>query len=416
MVRAVQVSPPADSHQPQGTGLYTVICTGRGECLAGGNYEDSSGTVQPMVASQVQGTWVASTRLTLPANAARQPYAQVNGIACRAAGDCVAVGNYTYGHSYDGAFIAVQANGGWGEAFTPALPADAASPRRARLDAVTCRPDGFCEAVGSYLDSADQIQLMAVAKPAGGPWGRATKITAPAGAAASPDAVLTSVSCIGPGSCVAVGHYNDGPTATRGLGAVETAGRWSRAAGIPAPRGSVASGFTGLSSVSCRPAGRCLAVGVYAVNSSQDRAMSVTESGGTFGTAVPVTAVPDGAAVNPSTAMSGVSCPPTGPCVAAGVATNAAGHYVATYATRAHGHWQVVFLTGPGNVSTGKDEQSSLFSVSCPTSDYCTSVGYYNDASGGYSAGGASTWLRPARPGPRPAGGRSAGGHVSERP
>jgi hypothetical protein len=391
ILHAREVDPPSDSRFPQGTGLYATWCTGRGACVAGGNYVDASGSVQPMVADQVAGRWRPGIRLTLPTNAQKQPYAQVNGVACRSAGNCVAVGNYTFNaQRYVGGFLATEDHGEWEPAFTPQLPANAAAPVRARLQAVTCRPDGYCQAVGSYQNSSGQIQAMVLAKPAGQAWGRATEIAPPPGAAASADAVLTGVSCTAPGECVAVGHYSDGPGVTRGMGAIESGGSWGHATGIPAPRGSVASSFTGFSSVSCRPSGSCLAVGVFAVNPARNQAMSVTESGGVFGTATAISAAPPGAAARPSTALSGVSCPRTGPCVAAGVATNASGHYVAMYATTSSGRWASVFLTGPGDVSSDKNEQSSLFSVSCGAIDYCTAVGYYNDDSGGYSAAGAT--------------------------
>src|SRR5207248_8369385 len=52
--------------------------------------------------------------LVLPAGAATQPYAQVNGIACHSAGNCVAVGDYQYGRSRDlQAFIATESHGRW---------------------------------------------------------------------------------------------------------------------------------------------------------------------------------------------------------------------------------------------------------------------------------------------------------------
>jgi hypothetical protein len=360
--------------------------------VAGGNYENASGSVQPMVADQVHGTWRRGTTLLLPVNAGKQPYAQVNGIACRSTGNCVAVGNYTYGTAHSGgAFLAIESHGTWAPAFTPQLPANARTPQVTRLEAVSCRPDGFCEAVGSYLDTSGQIQMMVLAKAAGRAWGRGTEIAAPHGAPASPDAVLTGIACGGPHSCVAVGHYNDGPNTTRGLGVIEANGNWGTAAGIPSPRGAVPSGVAGFASVSCAPGGACLGVGVYAIGSARDRAMSVTESHGRFGQAAAITAVPPGAAAKPSTALSGVSCARKRLCVAAGVATNAAGHYVAMYLTRAKGHWRAAFPAGPADVSTGKSEQSSLFGVSCTARRDCTAVGYYNDDRGGYSAGATTT-------------------------
>jgi hypothetical protein len=389
----VQVTPPADAHVPQGTGLYAISCPRPGACTAGGNYETTGGAVAPMVAAQVRGRWQPGARLLLPANAARQPYAQVNGLSCSKPGTCVAVGNYTYFPQHDvGAFLAVETGGRWARAVLPRLPANAATPQRARLAAVACRPDGFCEAVGSYLDTAGHVQSLALAKAPAGPWGAATEIAAPAGAPAAPDAVMTGLSCTGPGACVAVGHYTVRPGASRGMGAVETGGRWQRAVGVPPPPGAAPSSYTGLTAISCTSHGTCLAVGTFALTSARDRAMSVTVSHGVFGKVTAVTVVPPGASVNPSTALSGVSCPAAGgPCAATGVATSKAGHYIAMEATVLRGRWSAAFLAGPPDVSTGRGQQSSLFSVSCTAPRRCVAVGYYNDASGGYSAGAAST-------------------------
>lgn len=391
-IRASQVGPPADSHRPQATGLYAVSCTAPGSCAAGGNYEDTSGSVQPMVAARAGGRWRHGSRLILPGNAARQPYAQVNDVACVKRGFCAAVGTYTYNTGRVGAFIAMQSRGHWARAVIPRLPPDAATPATARLMAVACRPDGFCEAVGSYLDTAGRAASMALATPPGGAWGRATQIAAPpVSRAAGTDAVMTAIACTAPGSCVAVGHYALGPGASRGMGAVQIHGRWRRAAGIPAPPGAIPGNFTAFTSVSCTRHGSCLAVGAYALAATRDRAMSVTESHGTFGTATTVTAVPAGSATLPSTALSGVSCPPVGPCLAVGVARNATGRYVAMYATVSRGRWRAALLPGPADAGTGRSQQSSLFSVSCPRARRCTAVGYYTDAVGGYNAAADTT-------------------------
>jgi hypothetical protein len=342
-----------------------------------------------MVAAQVDGAWRRGTALQLPANAVAQPYAQVNGIACSRPGNCVAVGNYTYGRAHDiGAFLAAQVHGRWGRAFMPQLPANAARPPRARLEAVACRPSGFCQAVGSYTDTAGRVESMALSRPPGGSWERAAEIAAPPGASATdPGAVMTGLACTGAGSCVAVGHYSMAPGRSRGMGAVQTGGRWHRAVPVFAPPGAVPSSYTALNAVSCGAHGTCLAVGTYPVTQVRYRAMSVTVSHGVFRPTTAVTAIPPGAAASPSTALSGISCPPDGPCVAVGVATSRTGHYVAMYATRWLGRWGAAFLTGPANVRTGRNQQSSLFSVSCAAGGWCEAVGYYNDASGGYSAG-----------------------------
>jgi hypothetical protein len=385
--RAVEVTAPRDSHLPQGTGLYVVACPARRACLAGGNYENRGGEVEAMVASQARGRWLPARPLALPANAARQPYAQVKGIACAGARFCVAVGDYVHGPGRTmGAFLATWSHGTWRRAFTPRLPADAAARPWSRLAAVACTAGGFCEAVGSYTDRAGHVQGMALAKLPGLAWGRAVQIAPPLHAAAHPDVLLTGVSCTGPGSCVAVGSYRIGPVAARAMGVAESHGIWGRAAGIPAPPGAVPSTFTGITSVSCAPRGPCLGVGDYAVSPSRDRAMTVTEARGRFGPAVPVTAVPRRAGRAPSTALSAVACPAARRCVAVGVGTDAAGHYVAMSAVLAAGHWALAFVPAPRDAATGAGQQSSLFSVACPGRFSCVAVGYYNDDSGGYRA------------------------------
>src|SRR5213080_3990019 len=90
---ATAVQPPAGIPSVAGAGLSSVACT------AGGSYQAAGRQIEPMVATQSRGRWSRGTPLVLPAGAATQPYAQVNGIACHSAGNCVAVGDYEYGRS-----------------------------------------------------------------------------------------------------------------------------------------------------------------------------------------------------------------------------------------------------------------------------------------------------------------------------
>jgi len=388
LTRATQVGPPPGSHVPQGTGLYAIDCAAGGFCAAAGNYEQRNGSVQPMAAARYRGRWQKAAALLLPANAGAQPYGQVNGIACTAPGTCVAVGNYTYNPAHDvGPFIASEVRGRWARAFAPKLPANAVATPSARLAAVACTRTGFCAAVGSYRDSAGRLEAMTLTKPARGRWMQAAEIPPPASAAASgPGAVMTGLACTGPGSCVAVGSYSAGAGQQAAMGAVEVKGVWRRAAEIAAPPGAVPSPLTAITSISCAPGGSCLGVGHYAVTATRDRAMTVTESKGRFGRAAAVLAVPPGAAAKPGTALSSVSCPRVSRCVAAGVATNSSGHYVAMYVTGSSGHWRAAFAPQPRGVAAANHQQSSLFSVSCAGPEDCMAAGYYNDNSGGYSA------------------------------
>lgn len=392
---ATEVMPPASTHIAPSTGLFATACTGAGKCVAGGDYQDGSKPVEPVVATQAHGRWSRGIRLVLPPNAAQQPYSQVNGIACVSAGNCVAVGDYDYGVSTSlQAFIATETHGKWARAFAPRLPSNSSAPAAAQLGAVACTRSGFCEAVGSYQDSSGNVQSMALVRPAGGRWHPATEITAPASAAANPDALLTGITCTGPGTCVAVGNYSVSGSRFAAMGAIESRGAWHRAAGIAAPRNAVSSTFTAISSVSCPSAVLCIGVGEYAVSATQSRAMSVTESKGRFSAATEITAVPRGASLRPSTYLLGISCSPVNNCLAVGGGRNKAGHSVAMYMTRSarsHGHWRAAFLPPPPRAGTGSHDLSALYSVSCTGRDDCTAVGYYNDLTGTRRAEAAST-------------------------
>ena len=381
--QAMPVRPPASTRLAQSTELFTTACVAAGSCTAGGNFGGAGRPLEPMVATQSHGRWSRGTPLLLPANAAAQPYAQVSGLACHSAGNCVAVGDYQYGRSGSlQAFIALESRGRWARAFTPRLPANAGSPSSAQLEAVTCTSDGSCDAVGTYQDSAGNAQTMVVAKPPSGPWGQATEIASPRNAAANPDALMTGIACAAPGSCVAVGNYSVSPTQFAAMGAVEVRGAWRRATQIALPRGAIPGTFTAITSISCPTATQCLGVGQYPVSATQSRAMAVTESKGRFGRAAPITAVPPGSSLLPSTYLLGVSCRPSGVCLAVGGGRNSAGHSVAVYMTRSAGRWRAAFLAPPRGATSGPRQLSVLYSVSCSGRSHCGAVGYYHDRLG----------------------------------
>jgi hypothetical protein len=390
--QATTVLPPASTRVIASASLSSVTCTARGTCTAGGSYQAARRQIEPMVATRSHGRWSPGVPLTLPAGAATQPYAQVNGIACRSAGNCVAVGDYEYSRAKGlQAFIATESGGRWHRAFTPRLPANAASPESAQLEAVACTRDGSCAAIGGYLDSSGNAQTMVLAKPPAGAWRQATEIASPPNAAANPAAFMTGIACSGPGTCVAVGNYSVSPTQFEAMGAVELRGVWHQATEIAAPRGAIAGTFTAITSISCLAAGPCMGAGQYAVSATQSRAMVVTESKGRFGRAMAITAVPPGASARPSSYLLGISCRPSGTCFAVGGGRNRAGHSVAMYLARSGGRWRASFLTAPDGATAGQRELSTLSAVSCTGKAHCSAVGYYHDQRGVNHAEAAST-------------------------
>src|SRR5262249_58947237 len=149
-----------------GAGLSGPAWVAAGAGGAVGTLGGPGRPLEPMAATQSHGRWSRAFPLALPAGAAAQPYAQVSGIACHSAGNCVAVGDYQYGRSGNTqAFIAIESHGAWARAFTPRLPVNAASPVSALLEPVSCTRHPACQAVPNYLPSSGNAQTMVLAQP-----------------------------------------------------------------------------------------------------------------------------------------------------------------------------------------------------------------------------------------------------------
>jgi hypothetical protein len=291
----------------QFTTLNSVSCTSPGNCVAVGEYvpttaSGSSTDVQAMVVAEAGGVWGPASQLALPSGAASSParqFALLGGVTCTSAGNCTAVGSYTDGGGSNQPLVETETNGNWGTGKALAPPPDAAAgagAQLAQLLGVACTSVGNCVAVGVYADSSSQFHPMYVAET-GGVWGQASKLILPADASTSPQlAGLSSVACTGPGSCEAVGSYED----TQGSGdyqamvAAETGGVWGAAvrlklpANIPTAPGAQNAA---LNSIGCTSAGNCVAVGNYnGTNSTSSQndteAMRATETGGAWGHAV----------------------------------------------------------------------------------------------------------------------------------
>jgi hypothetical protein len=209
---------PAAAHQE--ASLESVTCTSPGNCVTVGSYNDTSDD-QGMVATETGGVWAQASELPLPIGAATGENPQnafLESVTCTGPGDCVAAGGYedTNGSNDFQGMLLTETGGVWDQASELALPPGAAATAGAQdasINSVTCTSLGNCVAVGNYYDTngKDDGQGM-LATETGGVWGPASELTLPAGAASAASAqyvFLNSVTCTGPGSCVAVGSYED---------------------------------------------------------------------------------------------------------------------------------------------------------------------------------------------------------------
>jgi hypothetical protein len=134
--------------------LFSISCATRNDCAASGawvlpNHKGGyPGIYHGWLLSERQGKWRAS-KAVLP----RKPRAGgdvfLKSTSCASAGNCVAVGWYRNGKY---GLIVVERHGKWQPGIRPALPADAAGPKKvfADLNSVSCPSASRCIVVGQY--------------------------------------------------------------------------------------------------------------------------------------------------------------------------------------------------------------------------------------------------------------------------
>jgi hypothetical protein len=267
--------------------VNSVVCASAGYCAAVGEYKDTTGSSQALVATQsAGGAWQAS-ELTLPAGATTTANAQdgaLNSVVCTSAGNCVAAGDYIDTGTRRQPMVATQSAGGAWQASELTLPANANTTngvQNSSLYSVACASAGNCVAVGEYKDTTTSEQAMVATQSAGGAW-QASELTLPANAtttAGAQSAVLSSVACGSAGNCAAGGLYGDTTGSEQALVATQSAGGVWQASELtlPADSNTTAGQQTAIvNSVVCASAGYCAAVGEYKDTTGSDQALAVS--------------------------------------------------------------------------------------------------------------------------------------------
>jgi hypothetical protein len=220
--------------------LVAVSCPGSASCTAVGYYIDHAGNQRPLAESWNGTRWTINPA----ANRAGTTRTQLTGVSCTSAGACMAVG--TAGSAKRYKTLAERWNGSvW--AITPG-PSGA---KNSNLDGVSCASSTYCVAVGSVPNPGGYTNSLAV-KWNGSRWSTES-VPRPAGSLGSS---LTSVTCMGVGTCTAVGLAEPDDVTTTALAESLTGSTWKVQ---PTPTIAGAESVV-LSSVSCAPA-MCMAVG-----------------------------------------------------------------------------------------------------------------------------------------------------------
>jgi hypothetical protein len=249
-----------------------------------------------------------------------------------------------------------------------------------QLNAIACPKAGACEAAGSYyIAKPGGSQPMISAEGKHG-WSRAVLVKLPSNAMGEgQNTMLPAIACPSAKSCVAVGYYTWGTNTLDGLITTGHGTRWSKGRTPVLPKGVAATDGAALSGVSCPKTGDCVAVGGYGLSTGYPgQAMAETMSRGRWQRAVAIRP-PANAYTRPAAYLSSVSCTALGQCVAVGHYTDKATVEVAMAATESKGKWGRAVQVGlPPRAAT--EPQAELNSVSC-TGRVCDAVGTYSTRS-----------------------------------
>ena len=369
--RAV-VAPPGAARNPEAQ-LDGIACPKATACVAGGYYQNSAGALLPMIATESHGRWRA-IRLTLPASAGRSQQGAVSDVACWAVGSCIAVGQYDTATTVGPGFVATESKGSWGEATDLPLPANAAASPQAQFYSAACPSAGSCVTVGSYDNSAGS-SLAVVVTESHGRWREAQEIKLPANSTAAPEAQLIGVACRAAGSCAAVGSYEPRTGPDRGMEVIESDGTWHRGTTVLPPADAEPKLGSYLTGVSCWSSS-CVGVGGYSAASGATRPMAVSYHNGRWHTAVALRGVPRGAGAQPLAQIDWVACTADG-CTGVGEYTGGSARIVPVAVSESGGRWKrAVPVTLPAGHGTGSEFQGFLHAVAC-AGRTCTAVGFF---------------------------------------
>lgn len=324
-------------------------------------------------AMTAQATALTSAATTTPVgdSALIGPQAdQLNGVACRSAKDCLAVG----ADYHTGRPLAETWNGTRWRAVSVKLPAGASG---ALLDGVACpaATGTYCVAVGVVIKGSTVEALAETWN--GKAW---TPVLPPAPAGSH----LGAISCLSAKSCVAVGAAG----ASHGIGALLTESwngtKWTRGS-ISAPP-HTQGGF--LDGVSCATAGFCVAAGAVFAGSTGAEAPLIEGWNGKawaiMKPAPPKTSI--------QTGLYAVSCPSPKSCVTVGSGGNLEAGSIG-YAEAWNGKTWALTSAVPWPKGT---TDPWLYGVSCSAVGHCVAVGLIDwfRASNGFLTGraAAATW------------------------
>ena len=244
-----------------------------------------------------------------------------------------------------------------------------AAPVAADVTSVSCASARNCAAGGYYVDRHGHHQPL-VAIERAGRWQRATGVPGMGVLNTGGNGSVTSVSCASPGNCTANGTYTSTARNKSGMFVVsEVAGKWRRALGMPGENPDDLSNDT----ISCPSPGNCATGGSFHINAGGGRfqAFVVDETNGRWGTRLRLS----GAGLRGAfyAQVNSMSCSSAGNCTASGDASLSSMDELFAV-NEVAGHWQqAVAIPLASSVTNVAD----IASMACASPGNCAAAGSY---------------------------------------
>ena len=219
--RGVSLSLPPDASAYAGATVSEVACVKKSGCAVLGTFNTSTGAVEGLSASELDGVWSRANELTMPANAGVNPHVFLYGfvgIACASTGNCAAGGQYRDGAGNYQGFLDNEVAGTWKSAVEVSLPNGAPSEgKNGGVITLTCPRADNCRAGAAYLDGAGHYQALVVDE-VNGAWMTGATVVLPGGATTvGVDGGLYSLVCLTTSSCMGVGSFLRGAATYEGF-------------------------------------------------------------------------------------------------------------------------------------------------------------------------------------------------------
>jgi hypothetical protein len=364
--------------------LNSVTCTGPAACVAVGDYQDAAGKDHALVETLAGTTWTAATAPEpTTAGSGTKQSAFLQEVSCDGPTFCVAVGTYDLATGQGAGLLDTLSNGTWTAARAPEPQGSGSGTNQnADLESVTCPAVGTC-AVGGWYRTTSAGEPAYVLTLAGGTWTAFALTQTNGGTTTNATGTTTSVSCSGPGSCIAGGTYQTATGPHAPFLTTLSGGSWkTMPAPVPSGAGTGAKASGVITSIACQSVGTCTAVGTYELPTSGHLALVESLSGGTWtpATAPMPTGAPSG--TKQKAGLSSVSCPVSGTCTAVGFYVDGTGRKLGLIDTLVGGGWTGATAPSPTGAGSGSHLGGDLEAVSC-VGGGCVAGGSFTNPAGG---------------------------------